>query len=292
MRWPYGLLLGMGCLSALNGCRNCDLVEAELRTRDRQVRDLRAEVGRTDAFNAALLRELQELRCGTARFSPEQASQTYTLKQVTLGRQTGGYDDDGYPGAEALEVFLEPRDADGHPIKAPGSVHIEALEISPEGLKTPLSSWDIPPEHLRRTWRSGLLSTGYDLILPWKNWPTSEKLRVIVQFTLADGRVFEADKDVTLRLAPNFERKPKPALIPADPSRAPNSELPLPPPRKLEAKPPDGAKAWIEPPIPDAESLDPIGHWRSKKPPVPIFQAIQLLRPVPMPYGPGESPEP
>src|SRR5207302_8908304 len=129
---------------------------------------------------------------------------------------TGGVDEDGCPGDEALEVVVEPRDADGHTIKAPGSVHVEALEISPEGLKVPLSSWDLTPEQVRHTWRSGLLSTGYFIVLPWKNWPSSEKLRVVAQFTLADGRLFEADKDITVRLSPLTRRKTAPLLNPVD----------------------------------------------------------------------------
>src|SRR5439155_24466275 len=60
---------------------------------------------------------------------------------------------------------------------------------------------------LRKTWRSGLLSSGYQVVLPWKAWPSSEKLRVTARFTLVDGRSFEADKDVSIRLTPAVGRK-------------------------------------------------------------------------------------
>ncbi|MBV9124899.1 MAG: hypothetical protein JO112_16215 [Planctomycetes bacterium] len=114
-------------------------------------------------------------------------------------------------------MVLEPRDPDGQAIKAPGSVHVTALEKNPEGVKTPLDSWDMTPEQLRRTWRSGLFSTGYFLILPWKHWPTSPKLRVEVQFTLADGRLFEADKDITIHLRPESSHPAPPAFQPMEP---------------------------------------------------------------------------
>ena len=95
------------------------------------MRELRADLDRAQADNEALVRELTSIRHGSAaKITPELAAQTYTLKQITLGRGTGGVDEDACPGDEALEVVVEPRDADGHTIKAPGSVHVEALEIS------------------------------------------------------------------------------------------------------------------------------------------------------------------
>src|SRR5256885_3879302 len=41
--------------------------------------------------------------------------------------------------------------SDGQAIKAPGHLRVTALEISPEGLKAPLSTWEIPPQELRRS---------------------------------------------------------------------------------------------------------------------------------------------
>jgi hypothetical protein len=238
-----GLLLVIlsGSLSlAAAGCRRADLVEAELRTRDRELRETRDELNRSEFYNQALQSENGDLRknghgrpsCASP-LTPERASQIYTLKEIVLGRQTGGYDDDGFPGDEALQIVLEPRDPDGQAIKAPGHLTVTALLISPEGLKAPLSTWEISPDQLRRTWRNGLLSTGYYVVLPWKIWPTTSRLRVIAQFTLADGRVFEADKDVTIRLPPHLRGLPPSA----------------PPPEH------------VLPPMPPAESgnIDPIG---------------------------------
>ena len=75
--------------------------------------------------------------------TPEEASQTYPLRSLALGRQTGGLDEDGRPGDEALQVLVEPRDADGHTLKVPGTLVIRTLEITPEGIKKPLSAWEI-----------------------------------------------------------------------------------------------------------------------------------------------------
>src|SRR5262249_19559199 len=145
------------------------------------------------------------------------------IRSLTLGRQTGGRELEGVTGDGALQVVLEPRDPENQSIKVPGAALVEVFEITPEGLKRPLSTWEITPDQLRSTWRAGLLTTGYVLLLPWKEQPTTEKQRVVVQFRLSDGRMFEAEKDITIRV-PKGPRK----LMPP-----PDDGPVLPPPRKL-----------------------------------------------------------
>jgi hypothetical protein len=273
----------------LAGCRNpCDLVEAELRTRETQIHELRSELYRLGACNDALLREVQALR-GTscAQIPIEEASQTLPLRSIVLGRQTGGLDEDGLPGDEALQVLVEPRDADGHTLKTPGILVVRTLEVTPEGLKKPLSSWQVNGNALCRNWRSGLLSTGYYLILPWKTWPGTEKVRVIATFVLADGRSFEAERDVTIRLAPIEYRKPAPPE-PAELSPGPPVGLPplapevLPSPRPLTA-PGSGGSASQRPRGTDRTGTTrPAAYWPNT-PRVPLSEAIQLLSPVALP---------
>src|SRR5439155_23011315 len=141
-------LLPLACMVLFAGCRGkCDLVEAELRSKDRDLYEMRDELYRTSAFNEALRRQLGALRSGS-KLTPEAAAQIFNVTSLTLGRQTGSYDADGGTGDQALQVVLEPKDPDGHTIKAPGSVDVLALQITREGLKTPLSSWTISPDEL------------------------------------------------------------------------------------------------------------------------------------------------
>jgi hypothetical protein len=281
MRRRLGLFLGLALLGTVNGCRNCDLVEAELRTLERDLSQIRDELFRSEAHNDALHRELRALRQGGDKTTPEAAAQKYSLRQLVLGRGTGGTDDDGVPGDDGLQVVIEPRDGDGHAIKAGGVLYVEAVEITPEGLKAPLSTWELSPDQLRRTWRSGLLSSGYHVALPWKAWPSSEKVRVVARLTLDDGRAFEADRDVTIRLTPAAKRKALPA--PSAPPPGPELELPLPLPRKVEPEKPTATQArWWDPAPSQVASAD---AWQAKKAP-PLNEAIQLLRPVPLPAPP------
>jgi hypothetical protein len=232
------------------------------------------------AQNESLGRELRAVRQGSASsISPEQASQVYSLKQIVLGRGTGGYDDDDCPGDEALRIVLEPRDSDGHTIKAPGTLHVDALETSPEGIKTPLCSWDLSPDQLRRTWHSGLLSTGYSVVLPWKRWPSSERIRVIARFTLMDGRVFEADKDVTIRLTPEIRRKPLPGAEPGNAAPERSGPEPLPTPRKAESRTKPPLQQWWQPHPVDPSVVQPAVLSPSQATPS-LADAVQLLRPI------------
>ena len=186
-----------------------------MRTRENELRDIKIEMSRTEAANDAYQREIQSLhQLPPPKVSVEASSSVAAVKGITLGRQTGGYDSDDCPGDKALQVVVEPVDADGSVIKAPGKLYVEAIEVTPEGIKVPLCFWEVPPDQLRRSWKSGLLSTGYYEILPWKSWPSQTKMRVIARLTLADQRMFEAEKDVTIRLTPLERRKPvRPAPV-------------------------------------------------------------------------------
>ncbi len=269
IRSSFFLLLGLFPL--LVGCKSTELLELALRSREQDIQVLREEVVRLEYENEALHRELHAVRKqGVFKVTPELASQTYTLKHITLGRTTGGIDEDRKEGDEALQVVIEPRDVANHLIKAPGQVEITALEVTPEGLKAPLSVWKISPEQLATSWKQGLFSTGYVLILPWQQTPSFENVRVVVRFELIDGRPFEADTDIKIRLNPALTR-PRPVLPHEEkPGPFPEPEEILPHPQPLPDVP-------EEAPLPDSGPiLRPAGHWQ-----LPSLEgAIKLRTPI------------
>src|SRR5947209_3085376 len=121
------LLLALG----LAGCRNSgELVEAELRTRERELRETQEEVARLKFHNEALQQQLWSAYQGPVKVPPEQAALVTSVRRVVLGRLTGGYGGDRTAGDAALQVVIEPRDERDQRLKAPGAVHVEALEIS------------------------------------------------------------------------------------------------------------------------------------------------------------------
>jgi hypothetical protein len=189
----------LGLLLAIAGCRapRSDLVEAELRTKERALRETREELDRSRLMNEALEREFLR-RNQTDASRPDNAA-ILSPKDIVLANGTGGVDDDGIPGDEALQVVVVPRDEDGNPVRAVGVLSVAAWEIMPGGVKVPLSTWEVNALDLRRTWKSGLLGSGYHVVLKWKKLPTQVRLRVAVQLKLPDGRVYEVDKDIPIR---------------------------------------------------------------------------------------------
>lgn len=248
------LFLPILCLSA--GCRNkTDAVEAELRTREKMYQDAMREQQISEARIDAQQREIEALRKG-AKISPEQAASTFGIRRIVLARGTGGRDDDGLPGDELLDVVVEPRDESDHTIKAPGTLQIYALEVSPQGVKTPLCMWDIPAEQLRKSWKQGLLTTGYTLSLKWKALPTTETVRVIVRLTTPDQRIYESDKDIKVRLVPGAipkridEMAPMPGRLEGGPVLVPTGRV---------------TAGWLPPDVPTTPT-----RWQAGEPEAPV----------------------
>jgi hypothetical protein len=277
MRGAWARRFGAAMLAAACGCHshNCErnLVESELHSRELQLDMMKGELACSRAHNEALQLELHALR-GEGLFAHAPPGvvpppPVYPVRGLTLGRQTGGHPADHGPGDDALQVLVEPRDAENQAVKVPGSaLLVQALEVSPEGLKRPLSTWEVPPDQLRCTWRSGLMTTGYSVTLPWKVWPGSDRLRVVAQLRLPDGRVFEADKDVTVHVVPAAMRP-----APVAPAPAPSAPV-LPPPRPVAPTPSEGP-VLPDPPAPPT--------WRAPDP----EPAVEILRPVPPGGGKG-----
>ena len=184
----------------LTGCRSgadkrYDLLEAELRTRERELADAQAELNSVHA-----IQRMQPMVRAQGEAIPTGLG--ITCRDISLGVGTGGYDADGKLGDEGLQVILVPKDSDGSAIKVPGRLIIAAYDLARDGTKTPVGLWEVSPERLRAYWQTGLLSTGYKLALQWHTPPVSDKVRVIVRLITLDGRPFETDKDVSVKPMP------------------------------------------------------------------------------------------
>lgn len=243
-----GSLTTTGCQQIRNiGGKNekQDLLEAELRTREREILELRAENQQ--------LKQLAEIyirggHAGGGVVVPgpvisgpgptvvtSGSSDTAVVRSVMLATGTGGRDDDGLPGDELLQVVISPKDVDGTAVKVPGKAVVTAFDILPEGQKVPIGRWDITAEQLRKAWKGGLLGSGFFLPLQWDLPPTSGKVRVAVVFTTNDGRCFENDRDVQVKPLPGIGGKAMPTVVGPNPNSSPT---PLLPPRGSELPPP------------------------------------------------------
>jgi hypothetical protein len=254
MRWSVALPLFAALAVGSAGCRSdCRRIESELRAREEDVRTLKDEVDRLGSTNLALNHELAATRGDPG---PDglfhKPSEPYPVRSLVIGRQTGGRNDDCVGYDDGLIVIIEPRDCEDQAIKAPGELIVDVIETPREGESRPLWRYALTPDQLRCTWQSGLFSTGYRLSLPFKRWPTTERLRVVAHFRMMNGRVFEAGKDVTVRVAPANVRRPAPAAGPTPPADVPPKMAPAP-----ESKP--DSERTLPPPtvVPDPPSPAP-----------------------------------
>lgn len=260
------VLITATCLVSA-GCRpnkRYDLIEAELRTRDRELAETRAALDRAQTLNRAYeqgqARGPAEVPVGVAP-GPSGGGAVCSIREISLGRGTGGVDEDDLPGDESLMVVIIPRDSDKSEVKVPARAQIAAWEITPQGIKNPIGSWDIPAERLRPTWRNGLVSTGYFVGIPWQTFPTTERVRVAVRLTTTDGQAFEADRDLSVRPVPQAVPRTGPQVQPFVPNgpNGPNGPVPNPGPPTgreplLPMNPPPGVPPTLPPGV---EELPP-----------------------------------
>lgn len=220
------VLLLAGCRGLGKPDNKYDLLEAELRTRERELTEARGELNHLRLLNQTYQRQgaPQPGAWADPSFRPGPGGvPTLPLRDVTLGNGTGGVDDDGRPGDESLMVVVVPRDDDGTAVKVPARLTVYAAEISAEGLKTPIGKWEVVPEQLRTTWRQGTFVSGYFVPLQWDRLPHTTRVRVSVRLVTLDGREFEADKDVTVRPMPGAGQGGAPVPPPDLPELPPPS---------------------------------------------------------------------
>ena len=244
---PAVLATQFGCRSARNfGKPDCkyDLLTAELRTRETELLEARAELQQLRALTGTPGRPGSDMPPGCVPGGPvfhPTSLGTHGLKGISLASGTGGVDDDNCPGDEAFMVVVVPRDDDGTAVKAPGVLRVSAYDVTPEGLKHPIGRWEVSPEQMRKAWRSGMLSTGYFVPLQWDQSPATGKVRIVARLSTLDGRDFEADKDVTVRPA-NPAHPQGPVIGPPAPATSPVPGPKIPPPEVPELPPPAGLK--------------------------------------------------
>jgi hypothetical protein len=228
-----------------NGCKpnkRYDLIEAELRTRERELTDTRNALEQARNLNKAFA---QQVSAGAEQVAPN-APVYVPVKEITLARGTGGVFGEGPTGDDGLMLVVVPRDEDGAAVKVPARLEIAAWDITPAGLKSPIGNWTVSAEKVRPSWRSGFISTGYFVAVPWQTHPGSERVRIAVRLTTLDGRAFETDKDINVKLGgPGPRVNPvgpaqTPIVTPSVRPREPLFPEPLPPGTE-ELPPPSGA---------------------------------------------------
>jgi hypothetical protein len=121
------------------------------------------------------------------------------VQQLVLNRSlTGEYGGDEASGGGVLAV-IEPRDAAGRRIDAPGDVAVMIVDPSKTGKAAKLARWDFPASETAMLFRGGGVARGMYVECPWPDRkPDNNRLRLYVRYTTRDGRKLETDQFVEL----------------------------------------------------------------------------------------------
>jgi hypothetical protein len=192
-----------GCLGARG---DIETVEAQLRQQQdradqyaRQLSQVQDELGLARKEADLLRRQMTET--GGQALPAEFTDSLFQVQALQInGLMSGGRDRDGQPGDDVLVAVLTPVDEHGDLVKLPGTIELEALDLTrPEGERQ-LGKWTFDAAQSRELWKSGLFSAGYQVEVPWQQ-PPAEELMLHARLTTADGRHFDATHAVKVELA-------------------------------------------------------------------------------------------
>lgn len=211
---------------AVSGCvarGNVDVLEAELRDQEDRLFTLQSQLQSTRHDLAATERETDSLRQqladrGEKTLAPEQADAVFSAVGLRFRNLlTGTLDRDGKPGDDAVNVVIEPHDADGGTVKLPGAMRFELVEA--DGLRS-VGQWEFTAEETRDRWRNGLMGEGFVFRLNWESPPQKERVWLRAELTTVDGRRFTATRELKVELAsePSIEKRVSSVFDPFDPA--------------------------------------------------------------------------
>ena len=209
--WPpfYWLALALAGAAGCTSSR-ADLVEAELRTRDRQLRELHGELMRSETMNQALENTLRDQRLRQPVMRP--AGRWPLVKDMQLGRGTGGLDEDNCPGDEGFKSSSCRATATARRSRPPARSGRGLGDHAGRAEGAALVVGRVGPASCGKSWRSGLLSTGYFVALPWQTVPRTEKLRIVAHVLPARRR--------RVRGREGRDGADRPAAVPPEPAAA------------------------------------------------------------------------
>ncbi len=147
--------------------------------------------------------------------------------QLVLNRMlTGGFSTEGRLGDSGVLAVLEPRDAKGRRLEAPGDVAVVLMDPSKTGREAKLARWDFPAAETAKLFRGNGIARGMYVECPWPDRPPdNNSLHLYVRYTTRDGRKLEADQSVEVALPGEKAARWTPAESVPQPGGASEREL-------------------------------------------------------------------
>lgn len=202
------LLGATGCVpNELTVCRQENVALREtLQARDTEL------IARQERIDALTTRVDTLTRVGTVR-----AEKLIAPVRLQFAPLTGGHDYDEKPGDDGITVYLQPVDADGHVIKAAGTITVQLFDLAaPEGQQKLLEK-HLDADAARQAWYGRLLTRHFTVPCPWADGrvPTHREITVRATFTdFLTGTPLTCQDVFTIEFPPEPVGRPPTARTP------------------------------------------------------------------------------
>lgn len=174
--------------------------------------ELRQEITRLNALISDKERELEarhativELQTRVAAavgLDEKRLSYLFVPERLVLDTLTGGLDEDGMPGDEAVVVYVKPVDRYGDTVKAAGELRVQLFDLAAPPDQSLVGEMRVPVEKAAEYWYGRFLTSHYTLKCPWRSgFPQHSEITVRVTFVnLFPPRVLTAQTVVQVKL--------------------------------------------------------------------------------------------
>jgi len=192
----FGMVAGCAFL-ALLGCESSadkDRLTQQQKTHwAREKSELEAQAAQIRERNEALETQVKHL----LGLGPQSSlAQIDTVKRISVTRRSGLFDRDRDGTYEKLIVYIQPIDADGDVVKAPGALRVRVLDLDATGDEILVKESSFEPSQVRKLWVAGFMTAYYRVVLEAdEKIAKLKELTVRAQFTdYVTGKVHTAQQ--------------------------------------------------------------------------------------------------
>lgn len=182
------------------GCKQN--AQPDLRVEIARLNTTLAEKDRELEAKSATITELQTRVAAAAGLDEKRLSYLFVPDRIELDTLTGGLDEDGKPGDEAVVVYVKPIDQFGDALKAAGELRVQLFDLANPPEQSLVGEMRMSVDKAAEFWYGKFLTSHYTLKCPWKNgFPAHAEITVRVTFVnLFPPRVLTAQTVATVKL--------------------------------------------------------------------------------------------
>jgi len=203
------LMVATALVLAAAGCggvtaEKYQATQRQLRLSQERVRQLEHQLTSEQEGLRTLQAQIARLR-GLDR--KETMEQLVAPVKIDFASMSGGYDTDNKPGDDGVVLYLQPYDADGHVIKAAGSIQVVLLDPLSAADQNVVGEYHFDVPTTRKMWYGRLMTHHFSIRCPWPSGKTPVHAELIAHaafFDLLTGRTLTAQKAIKIVRPPGL----------------------------------------------------------------------------------------